>query len=49
VTIKSYPGLNHSFQPATTGMPNEYATIETTIAPEVLEDILAWLNEYVNQ
>lgn len=47
VTIKSYPNLNHLFQKATTGMPNEYGEIETTIEPIVLEDIVKWLNENV--
>lgn len=35
----SYPGLNHLFQPATTGEMSEYESIATTIAPQVLEDI----------
>ncbi|KAA5535910.1 alpha/beta hydrolase family protein [Paenimyroides baculatum] len=46
-TIKSYPNLNHLFQSAKTGMPNEYGEIETTIEPFVLEDITKWLNENV--
>src|SRR5690606_556479 len=37
--IISYDGLNHMFQPAQTGLPDEYGTIETTIEPKVLEDI----------
>lgn len=41
----SYPGLNHLFQPATTGLPDEYGTIETTIETKVLEDITNWLNK----
>ena len=45
--IISYEGLNHLFQLATTGLPNEYGEIETTIEPKVLEDILQWLNEKV--
>lgn len=47
VTIKSYPNLNHLFQPATTGLHTEYGEIETTIEPIVLEDIVKWLNENV--
>lgn len=47
VTIKSYPNLNHLFQPATTGLHTEYAEIETTIEPIVLEDMVKWLNENV--
>lgn len=46
-TIKSYPNLNHLFQSAKTGMPDEYGEIETTIEPLVLEDITKWLNENV--
>lgn len=45
--IISYEGLNHLFQAATTGLPDEYGTIETTIEPRVLEDIVQWLNEKV--
>ena len=36
-------GLNHLFQPATTGSPTEYALIETTIDPGVLDLITTWL------
>jgi len=35
--------LNHLFQPATTGLPGEYAQIETTLAPAVLERLSAWI------
>ncbi|SFN62044.1 hypothetical protein SAMN05421741_10854 [Paenimyroides ummariense] len=45
--IISYDGLNHLFQPATTGLDSEYGEIETTIEPKVLEDITKWLNEKV--
>lgn len=37
------PGLNHLFQPATTGSPAEYGQIETTIAPAALEKISNWI------
>lgn len=43
VTVKAYEGLNHLFQHADTGSPNEYARIEETISPEVLADIAAWI------
>lgn len=36
------PGLNHLLQPCTTGSPDEYGNIETTIAPAVLENIVTW-------
>lgn len=35
--------LNHLFQTAKTGAPNEYAAIEETIAPVALDKIGAWL------
>jgi pimeloyl-ACP methyl ester carboxylesterase len=43
VKIVEFPGLNHLFQPCTTGSPGEYASIETTIAPEVLKTIGDWI------
>ena len=44
VTVKELEGLNHLFQEATTGMPNEYGQIEETISPRVLEIIKEWIN-----
>jgi len=43
VTIKEYPGLNHLFQECSTGSPNEYAIIEQTFSPDVLEDLAEWI------
>lgn len=43
VTAKAYDGLNHLFQHAVTGSPNEYAQIGETISPEVLADIADWI------
>lgn len=37
--------LNHLFQPADTGAPSEYGTIETTFDPAALQAIGDWLNE----
>ena len=45
VTVKEYPDLNHLFQHCTTGLPNEYNTIEETMSPEVMKDIALWINE----
>lgn len=45
VEVRRLEGLNHLFQHATTGAPSEYATIEETIAPEVLELISGWIGE----
>src|SRR5271168_4217602 len=39
------PGLNHLFQTASTGAPNEYASIEETMSPIVLEKISIWVLE----
>ncbi len=43
VTIHELPGLNHLFQRAATGTVEEYAQIEETMAPHVLELILDWI------
>jgi len=40
-----FPGLNHVFQPCTTGMTTEYAMIETTIDPPVLEYMTTWIKK----
>lgn len=40
---KEYQGLNHLFQPCTTGMVTEYSKIETTISDIVLKDIAQWI------
>lgn len=42
-TVLVLPGLNHLFQPSVTGLPGEYATIETTIDPDALELIREWI------
>jgi uncharacterized protein len=43
--VVELPGLNHLFQTAKTGLPTEYASIEETIAPAVLELIASWINQ----
>jgi len=43
VQVHRLPELNHLFQHAKTGMPDEYATIEETIAPEVLGIVGDWI------
>ena len=43
-TVRVFLGLNHLMQPAHTGAPEEYAQIDTTIAPVVLKAIITWLN-----
>lgn len=42
IEIQIFPGLNHLFQHAKTGLPDEYGSIEETIAPEVMEAISVW-------
>lgn len=37
------PGLNHLMQPATTGLPNEYAGIEITVDPQALSTVADWV------
>lgn len=44
VSLKVLPGLNHIFQHAKTGLPDEYVNIEETVSPEVLEIISEWIN-----
>lgn len=43
VTVHRLPNHNHLFQHAKTGLVNEYATIEETISPEVLDLIRDWV------
>lgn len=38
-------GLNHLFQPATTGSPNEYGSIETTLDKALLDQVASWVRE----
>ena len=45
VTVVRLPGLNHLLQPAKTGLPAEYAQIETTMAPAALDAITAWIQK----
>ena len=43
VTVRVFNGINHWFQPADSGLPAESSSIETTIAPELLEAITSWM------
>ena len=40
-----WPGLNHLFQHCDSGLSDEYARIEETFAPEVIDEIAAWINQ----
>ncbi len=42
--IHAMEGLNHLFQSAKTGGVQEYAEIEETISPLVLEKIVTWIS-----
>jgi fermentation-respiration switch protein FrsA (DUF1100 family) len=44
VTVRRYEGLNHMFQPATTGAISEYGAIETTFDEAVLADMAEWIS-----
>ena len=46
-TVRELPQLNHLFQTATTGAITEYARIEETMSPVVLEIISDWILERV--
>jgi len=48
VTIKKYPELNHLFQRCNAGLVSEYAWIEETLSPEVLNDITNWVLKITN-
>lgn len=43
VETRIYPGLNHLFQEGTTGLTDEYARSEQTLAPAVLNDLMEWM------
>ena len=47
VSVRQLPHLNHLFQNAQTGLPNEYSTIEETIAPAALNLISLWIEERI--
>jgi fermentation-respiration switch protein FrsA (DUF1100 family) len=44
-TVMEMPGLNHLFQTSETGNPSEYARIEETMSPTVLETVSGWIKE----
>jgi hypothetical protein len=43
--VRILEGLNHLFQHADTGAPDEYARIEETFAPEAMEVVSRWVLE----
>ncbi|WP_233992886.1 hypothetical protein [Salinibacter altiplanensis] len=45
VTVRVLDGLNHLFQPAETGLPTQYAQIDTTMVPGALQAVSSWIQE----
>lgn len=45
--VEVVPGVNHLFQTARTGLPQEYGQIEETIASVVLNRISGWLKVHI--
>lgn len=45
VTVKELPGLNHLFQACKTGSGDEYARIEETYAPVMLDLVAEWIRK----
>lgn len=43
IETKLFPGMNHIFQPAQKGLPEEYAKIKSSISNEVLDFITNWI------
>lgn len=48
-SIKELPGLNHLFQTAETGSPEEYVKIEETISPLALKVIGDWILKVIKK
>src|SRR5690606_796558 len=48
-TVKELPDMNHLFQVCKTGAINEYATIEQTMSPMVLEEVSGWISNQLNE
>ena len=46
--VVTFEGLNHLFQPTTTGRPEEYGEIETTVSEEVLDFVADWIAGVTN-
>ena len=45
VTVRVLGGLNHLLQPADTGLPTQYAQIDTTMAPRALQAVSSWIRQ----
>jgi pimeloyl-ACP methyl ester carboxylesterase len=49
VTVQELPNVNHLFQTCKIGAVGEYATIEETVAPAVLEAIARWIQKRTSE
>lgn len=47
IDTKIFPGMNHLFQPAKKGLPEEYAMINSSISNEVLDFITNWIKKII--
>jgi uncharacterized protein len=45
--IKTLPGLNHLFQECNTGSSSEYAEIEQTLSPALLDEVTSFLRKII--
>jgi len=47
--IREVADMNHAFQRCTTGMPDEYASIDEVMDDEVVNEVATWINDAVLQ
>jgi|GEM_PF-7110016 len=47
IESRSFRGLNHLFQEANTGFPDEYSQIQQTFSPRALDVIGKWLGKHL--
>ena len=45
--IREIADMNHAFQRCTTGMPDEYESIDHAMAGEVLDEVSGWINSKI--
>jgi len=44
--VRELVGLNHAFQHCTTGMPDEYESIDHVMADDVVAEVAAWIRRH---
>jgi hypothetical protein len=47
--IREMADLNHAFQRCTTGMPDEYESIDHVMAEEVLQQVSSWIDSKLSR